>query len=73
MMMFWSLILIETSNFGTIHLLLTWRLQTSSLSLVQKALKFGHLGYHFLKPGNFASISITKVMHFVHSEGLLNT
>jgi hypothetical protein len=31
-----------------------------------------HLGHHFLKPGDFADISVTKVLHFVQGAGLLN-
>jgi len=31
-----------------------------------------HLGRHFLKPGGFADISISKVLNFVQSVGLLN-
>ena len=35
-------------------------------------LRFRHLACHFLKPDEFASISISKVLQFVESEGLLN-
>jgi hypothetical protein len=35
-------------------------------------LKFRLLGHHFLKPGDFAKISVSKVLHFVQSVGLLN-
>jgi hypothetical protein len=35
-------------------------------------LRFRHLGHHFLKPGDFADISVSKVLHFAHSAGLLN-
>ena len=35
-------------------------------------LRFRYLGHYVLKPGNFAYISIGKVLHFVHSAGLLN-
>jgi hypothetical protein len=35
-------------------------------------LRFWHLGHHFLKQGDFTDISISKVLHFVHSAGLLN-
>jgi len=35
-------------------------------------LRFRHLGHYVLKPGNFANISVGKVLHFVHSAGLLN-
>jgi hypothetical protein len=31
-----------------------------------------HLGHHFWKPGDFADISISKVLHFVQRVGLLN-
>jgi hypothetical protein len=34
-------------------------------------LRFRHLGNHFLKPGDFAEISITKVPNSVPSVGLL--
>jgi hypothetical protein len=33
---------------------------------------FRHLGKHFLKPGNSDNISIGRMLHFVHSTGLLN-
>jgi hypothetical protein len=33
---------------------------------------FWHLGHHFFKPGDFADISISKVLHFVESAALLN-
>jgi hypothetical protein len=36
------------------------------------ALRFRHLGEHFLKPGNSDNISISRILHFVHSAGLLN-
>jgi hypothetical protein len=31
-----------------------------------------HLGCHVLKPGDFADISGSKVLHFAQSVGLLN-
>ena len=33
---------------------------------------FRHLGHHFLKPGDFADISLSKVLHFVDSAERLN-
>ena len=33
---------------------------------------FRHLGCHFMKPGNFEDISVSKILHFVQSAGLLN-
>jgi len=30
------------------------------------------LGHHILKLGDFANISISKALHFVHTAGLLN-
>ena len=38
----------------------------------QEVLRFRHVGHHFLKPGDFADISISKVLYFVQSEVLLN-
>jgi hypothetical protein len=35
-------------------------------------LRFRHLGHHLLKLGDFADNSVTKVLHFVWSAGLLN-
>jgi hypothetical protein len=35
-------------------------------------LRFRHLGHYVLKPGNFADISVSKVLHLVQSAGLLN-
>jgi hypothetical protein len=35
-------------------------------------LKFKHLGHHFLKPGDFVKIFVSKILHFVQSVGLLN-
>jgi hypothetical protein len=34
-------------------------------------LRFKHLGHHFLKPGDFANISVSKVLHIIQSAGLL--
>jgi len=30
------------------------------------------MGHHFLKPGDFAKISVSKALHFVQSAGLLD-
>jgi hypothetical protein len=35
-------------------------------------LRFRHLGRHFMKPGDFADISVSKVLQFVQSAGQLN-
>jgi hypothetical protein len=35
-------------------------------------LRFRHLGYHFMKPGDFEDISVSMILHFVESVGLLN-
>lgn len=35
------------------------------------ALRFRYLGQHFLKPGDFDDISISRVLYFVPSLGLL--
>jgi hypothetical protein len=35
-------------------------------------LRFVHLGQHFMKPGDFADISASRILHFVQSAGLLN-
>jgi len=35
-------------------------------------LRFRHLSHYVLKPGNFADISVSKVLHLVQSAGLLN-
>jgi len=32
-------------------------------------LRFRHLDHHFLKPGDFGSVSVSKVLHFVLSVG----
>jgi hypothetical protein len=39
-------------------------------NLVQKALRFRHYGHHFLKLGDSANISFSKILHFVQSVGL---
>jgi hypothetical protein len=39
---------------------------------VLAVLRFRHLGHHFLKPADFAGISISKVLHFIQTAGLLN-
>ena len=33
---------------------------------------FRHLGHHFLKPGDFADIALSSLLHFVQSMRLLN-
>jgi hypothetical protein len=34
-------------------------------------LRFRHLGRHFMKPGDFEDISVSKIKHFVQGAGLL--
>jgi hypothetical protein len=34
--------------------------------------RFRHLGHHFMKPGDFEDISVSKMLHFVQGAGLLN-
>jgi hypothetical protein len=36
------------------------------------ALRFRHLGHHFMKPGDSEDISVSMVLHFVQGVGLLN-
>jgi hypothetical protein len=36
------------------------------------AIRFRCLGYHFKKPGNFKDISVSRLLHFVQSAGLLH-
>jgi len=48
---------------------------TSHVGTVRQALpvlRFRLLGHHFLKPGDLAEISVSKVLHFVQSAGPLN-
>jgi hypothetical protein len=42
------------------------------LTETQAVLRFRYLGYHFVKPGDFADITFSRVLYFVHSAGLLN-
>jgi hypothetical protein len=35
-------------------------------------LRFRHLGHHFVKPGDSEDISISRILHVVHGEGLMN-
>jgi len=35
-------------------------------------LRFRHLDHHFMEPGDFEDISVSKIMQFVQSVGLLN-
>jgi hypothetical protein len=37
------------------------------------ALRFRYLGHYFVKPGDFKDISVSRLLHFVQSAGLLNT
>lgn len=34
--------------------------------------RFGHVGQHFLKPGDVADIYVSRIQHFVQSVRLLN-
>jgi hypothetical protein len=36
------------------------------------AIGFRYLGYHFMKPGDFKDIFVSRLLHFVQSVGLLN-
>jgi hypothetical protein len=48
-------------------------LKQPHMFLVTEALAVQYyLGHHFLKPGNFANISVSKLLHSVQSAGLLN-
>jgi hypothetical protein len=35
-------------------------------------LRIRHLGHHFMKPGDFESISVSRTLQFVQAVGLLN-
>jgi hypothetical protein len=35
-------------------------------------LRFRHLVSHFMKPGDFEDISVSKILHYVQGAGLLN-
>jgi len=35
-------------------------------------LRFRHLGQHFMKPGDFEDISVSRKLHFVQDASLLN-
>jgi len=35
-------------------------------------LRFRHLGQHFIKPGDFEDISVSRIWHSVQSASLLN-
>jgi hypothetical protein len=37
------------------------------------ALRFRYLGRYFMKPGDFKDSSVSRILHFVQSTGLLNT
>jgi hypothetical protein len=32
-------------------------------------IRFRYLGYHFMKPGDFKDISVSRLLHFVQSAG----
>ena len=34
--------------------------------------RFRHLGCHFMKPGDFEDIPVSRILHFVQGAGLLN-
>jgi hypothetical protein len=36
------------------------------------AIRFRHLGHHFMKLGDFKDISVSRLLHFAQSAGLLN-
>jgi hypothetical protein len=36
------------------------------------AIRFRYLGYHFMKPGDFKDISVSRLLQFVQSAALLN-
>jgi hypothetical protein len=36
-------------------------------------LRLRYLGHYFMKPGDFKDISVSRLLHFVQSAGLLNT
>jgi hypothetical protein len=43
------------------------------LTETQAVLRFRYLGHHFVKPGDFAAVSFSRVLYFVQSAGLLNS
>jgi hypothetical protein len=36
------------------------------------AIRFRYMGHHFMKPEDFKGISVSRLLHFVQSAGLLN-
>jgi hypothetical protein len=36
------------------------------------ALRYRHLGHHFMKPAGFEDISVNRILHFVQGAGMLN-
>jgi hypothetical protein len=46
---------------------------TSFVTVRRATLWFRHLSLHFMKPSDFEEISVSKILHFVQSAGLLNT
>jgi hypothetical protein len=47
-------------------------IETTSHSLHNTILRFRHLGRHFMKPGGFEGIAVSKILHFVQNTGLMN-
>ena len=51
-------------------------IETTSYSLRNceafTTLRFRHMGQHFMKPGGFEDITISKILHFVQGTGLMN-
>jgi hypothetical protein len=45
------------------HILCAWE---------ASAMWFRHVGHHFMKPGDFEGISVSKILHFVQGAELLN-
>jgi len=46
--------------------------QASETAFALATLRFRHLGCHFIKPGDFQDILVSKIPHFVHVVQLLN-
>jgi len=50
-----------------------WNCLIQSLWLDTLAtLRFGHLGHHFMKPGDSEHTSVSNILHFLQGAGLLN-
>jgi hypothetical protein len=41
-------------------------------SKAMATLRFRHLDHHFMKPSDFEDISVSKILQFVQSVGLMN-